>query len=91
MFVRKRRNRSGSTSEVVVDKSSGKPKEIVCIGVSADEGEIESLVQKGQEWIRHYGGQTVLDVEGIVEASSKVDELLDNIESAAINGTQRHT
>lgn len=88
MFVRKRRNRSGSTSVVVVDKSSGKPKELVCIGVSADEGEIESLVQKGQEWIRHYGGQMVLDVEGIIEASSKVDELLDNIESAAINGTQ---
>jgi len=72
----------------VVDKSLGKPKELVCIGVSSDEGEIGSLVQKGKEWIRRYGGQTVLDVEGIGEASSKVDEVLDNIESAAINGTQ---
>lgn len=46
MFVRKRRNRSGSTSVVVIDKSSGKPKELVCIGVSSDEQEIEALFVK---------------------------------------------
>ena len=61
MFVRKRRNRSGSTSVVVIDKSSGKPKELVCIGISSDEQEIEVLVSKGNDWILHYGGQTVLD------------------------------
>ena len=47
MFVRKRRNRLGSTSVVVVVKSSGKPKELVCIGVSTDDGEIESQVILG--------------------------------------------
>ena len=51
MFVRKRRNRSGSTSVVVIDKSSGKPKELVCIGISSDEQEIEALVSKGNDWI----------------------------------------
>ena len=88
MFVRKRRNRSGSTSVVVIDKSSGKPKELVCVGISTDEREIETLVGKAQDWILQYDGQTVLDFEGFGEASSKVDEMLDNIESAMINGTQ---
>ena len=86
--MRKRRNRSGSTSVVVIDKSSGKPKELACIGISSDKGEIDALVLKGQEWIRRYGGQTVLDVEGVGEALSRVDEMLDSIESASINGTQ---
>ncbi len=79
MFVRKRRNRSGSTSVVVIDKSSSKPKELVCIGVSSDEQEIEALVCKANEWILHYGGQTVLDFDGVGKASAQVDEMLDNI------------
>jgi len=88
MFVRRRRNRSGSTSVVVIDKSSGKPKELVCIGISSDEQEIDALAHKANDWILHYGGQTVLDFEGVGKASAQVDEMLDNIESAMINGTQ---
>lgn len=88
MFVRKRRNRSGSTSVVVIDKSSGKPKELVCIGISSDAQEIEDFVYKGKEWIMRHGGQSVIDFEGVGESIARVDEMLDNIESAAINGTQ---
>ena len=88
MFVRKRRNRSGSTSVVVIDKSSGKPKELVCVGISSDTREIEELVCKGKEWIMHHGGQSVLDFDGVEESFARVDEMLDSIESAAINGTQ---
>ncbi len=88
MYVRKRRNRSGTTSVVVIDKSSGKPKELTCIGVSSDEAEIESLYKKGKDWILHHGGQTVIDFDGIEAAVLRVDEMLGNIESATINGTQ---
>ena len=88
MFVRKRRNRSGSTSVVVIDKSSGKQKELVCIGISYDAREIEELVYKGKEWILRHGGQSVLDFDGIEEFFARADEMLDNIESAAINGTK---
>lgn len=88
MFVRKRRNRSGSTSVVVIDKSSGKSKELVCIGISSDAQEIEDFVYKGKEWIMRHGGQSVIDFEGVGESIARVDEMLDNIESAAINGTQ---
>ena len=88
MFVRKRRNRSGSTSVVVIDKSSGRQKELVCIGISSDTQEIEELVYKGKEWIMRHGGQSVLDFDGVEESFARVDEMLDNIESAAINGTK---
>ncbi len=88
MFVRKRRNRSGSTSVVVIDKSSGRQKELVCIGISSDTPEIEELVYKGKEWIMRHGGQSVLDFDGVEESFARVDEMLDNIESAAINGTK---
>jgi transposase len=88
MFVRKRKNKSGSTSVVVIDKSSGKPKELVCVGVSSDDEEIKALVIKGKEWIMRYDGQTVMDLDGVATASAKVDEMLDNNESAMINGTQ---
>ena len=68
MFVRKRRNHSGSTSVVVIDKSSGKPRELVCVGISSDIGGIEALVQKGWDRILHHDGQTVLYFEGFVAA-----------------------
>ncbi|MBR6774605.1 MAG: hypothetical protein IKM23_02675, partial [Bacteroidales bacterium] len=54
MFVRKKKNRSGSTSVIVVEKNSNKYKEHITIGISSDENEIEGLVEQGKEWIREY-------------------------------------
>ena len=51
MFIRKKKNRSGSTSVVVVDKSGGRFKELITIGVSSDEVEVAKLVRQGKEWI----------------------------------------
>ena len=56
MFVRKKKNRSGTTSVVVVDKSRGKFKELVTIGILKNEEEINHLVQQGEEWISTYYG-----------------------------------
>lgn len=56
MYVRKKHNRSGSTS-VVVSKASGKYKEIKSFGSSTSEGEIDSLCDKAATWIRSFGGQ----------------------------------
>lgn len=56
MFVRKRRNKSGTTSVVVVDKSSGQFKELTTIGVSSTLEEIAELEVQAQRWIDHYGG-----------------------------------
>ena len=51
MFVKKKRNRSGTVSVVVAEKLSGKYTELITIGISSDESKIESLVMQGKEWI----------------------------------------
>ena len=51
MFVRKKRNRSGSVSIVVAEKSHGKFKEIATIGIAKSEAEVEPLMERGRQWI----------------------------------------
>ena len=93
MFVRIKKNRSGSRSVVIVDKSTGHFREIKSIGVSSDSKEIEQLCQHGREWIHSYHGQLDLFVsaekEGqICKEKSVVCQVLDNVENILINGTQ---
>jgi hypothetical protein len=57
MFVRKKKNRSGNTSIVIVDKSRGFHQYVKTIGISSDLAEIEALCRQGQEWIYNNGGQ----------------------------------
>ena len=56
MYIRKKRNRSGSISVVVVDKSSGRYRELKTIGVSSDEKEIAALCLSGKKWISAHCG-----------------------------------
>ena len=49
MFVRKKKNRSGTTSVVIVDKSSHQFRELKTIGVSSDEKTIAELYQSGKK------------------------------------------
>ena len=61
-FVRTRRNKSGATSEYVVDKSSDRFNEPTLIGVASTSEEIAALEIKAQHWVDHYGGQQTLDL-----------------------------
>ena len=95
MFVRKKKNRSGSTSVIVVEKTSNKYKEHITIGISSDENEIERLVEQGKEWIRKYQSRhsPELDLYGEeTEAKRKEVEnahaFLSNIENILVNGDQ---
>ena len=60
MFVRKKVNRSGSISIVVVSKSHGKFTEVKKFGVAKSEEEADELFQKAQLWLRSYAGQQEL-------------------------------
>ena len=60
MFVRRKKNRSGSTSVVVADKSHGVFRELKVVGVGNTDEEIRAFVMEGKEWIAHYGGQQTL-------------------------------
>ena len=57
MFIQKKKNRSGSTSVVVIDKSSGRFCELKTIGVSVDEKVIAELYQAGKRWISEQKGE----------------------------------
>lgn len=63
MFVRKKRNRSGTTSVSVVFKRAGSFKEVHHVGSSADPDEIQRMYNEGCEWIARYGGQQLIDFD----------------------------
>ncbi|MDD7406107.1 MAG: hypothetical protein PUG32_09575 [Bacteroidales bacterium] len=48
MFVRRKKNRSGSTSVVVADKSHGVFRELKVVGVGNTDEEIRALVREGK-------------------------------------------
>ena len=89
MFVRKKRNRSGSISVVVVDKSRGRFREVRQFGVVHTNAEADALCLQARDWIRRYGGQQTIDFEGEACASENdVDRLVSRIDGVSINGTQ---
>ncbi len=88
MFVRKRRNRSGTTSVVVVDKSSGRSKELATIGVASTSEEIAALEAKAQRWIDHYGGQQTFDFEESAKAMEEIHRTISMIERTLQNAPQ---
>ena len=59
MFVRKKKNRTGSISVVIIDKSSGGYKEIKNFGVVSSAEDADILCARAREWISAYGGQQV--------------------------------
>lgn len=63
MYVRKKHNKSGTTSIVVVSKASGKYKEIKSFGASSSEEEISLLYEKAKAWIHSFAGQQELDFD----------------------------
>lgn len=90
MFVRKKKNRSGTTSIVVVDKRSGIYREIITIGTSDDISEIESLYLQGKKWISRYlGDQNIFEAhDKAVEERQITEYLLSNVENILLNGAQ---
>ncbi len=52
MFIKKIKNRSGSTSVIVAEKIKGIYQKLHTVGIAKEESEIELLRQKGLEWIR---------------------------------------
>jgi transposase len=90
MFLRKKKNRSGTTSIVVVDKRNGIYREIITIGTSKDISEIESLCQQGKKWISHnLGEQDIFEAhDKSIEERQVTDYLLSNVENILLNGVQ---
>jgi transposase len=90
MFVRKKKNRSGTTSVIVVNKSQGRFKEVKTIGVSDDESQIEKYINQARQWIEIQSGTPDMFKQKAREEEEKqvTEHLLSNIENVLINGTQ---
>ena len=93
MFIKKKKNRSGTTSIVVAEKTKGSYKELVTIGVAKDANDIDSLVNAGREWIskeesrRHpqldlYGEER----EACDREREEVRRVLSNVSNILLNG-----
>ena len=89
MYVRKKKNRSGTISVAVVDKSSGRYREIKTFGTVISEDEADILYNKACVWIHTYSGQQELDFEDSKGRELKETErVVDNMDAVLINGTQ---
>ncbi|GHT43270.1 hypothetical protein AGMMS49965_16740 [Bacteroidia bacterium] len=90
MFVKKKKNRSGTTSVVTVSKCNGKSNYVKTLGSSSDASEIENLYQHGKKWLSAYLGARDMFAEHTREQEEKqvTERLLGNIENILLNGTQ---
>ena len=88
MFVRKKKNRSGTVSVVVTDKSGGKYRELKTVGVSSDAEEIARLEVKARQWIDEYPGQLTLDFDESARALQEARNTIARIERTLQNTPQ---
>jgi transposase len=86
MYVRRKKNRSGSISVQVIDKSCGNYKVVHSLGSSFDISVVESMEQDGCQWIKDRYGQLDLNFD---EEKSPIEEVLSNIEQIYVCGTEK--
>jgi transposase len=87
MFVRCKKNKSGSTSVQIIDKSSGKYKLIQSVGSSSDKIEIDYLISKANLIIKTYGGQSLLSFDQSLELQF-VDTFMNSLDSMELVGPE---
>jgi transposase len=90
MFVREKKNKSGTTTVEVVVKENGTNRRIRAVGTSSDAEKIKALRQQGEAWV---SGQNDLpdmfeSYERAKFAQDTVEIFLDNIENILPNGVQ---
>jgi transposase len=86
MYVRRKKNNSGSTSVQVIDKSSGKYKVVHSVGSSGDMSVVAAMEQEANTWIKEKLGQLELDFACY---PSPIEEVLSNIEQIRVCGTEK--
>mgnify|MGYP006916024432 CR=1 FL=1 len=75
MFVRKKKNRSGTTTVVVVEKRAGRHVYVRSIGSSTLPSEIEEMVRQAEEFIKEEerGRKPEFDFDGEEEKALESD------------------
>jgi hypothetical protein len=90
MYVRKKPNKSGSISIVVVEKKGGKAHYLKSLGTSSDASEIEDLYLLGKKWVSEQQGLQDMFLEHTRSREEKgaVSGLLSKVENILLNGSQ---
>ena len=89
MFIRKRRNRSGSTSIVVVNKRHGQFVEVRNFGTAETDNDVNKLYAQAHKWLMSNGGQQSIDFDDLKGREyEETRRVIDNMDAAMINGTQ---
>ena len=89
MYVRKKKNRSGSTSVVVVSKKSGRYEEVKSFGASTNPEEISRLYRQAKEWAHPKCGQLEIDFDDSKgREREETRRVIGNMASVLINGSQ---
>ena len=74
MFIKKKKNRSRTTSVVVAEKQKGKYIEHITIGVSSFPSSINLLIEKGKEWILNENKRRQPEIDLFGEEMSKLQK-----------------
>jgi hypothetical protein len=93
VFIRKKKNRSGSFSIIIVDKSGGKYNEIHSIGTGTTTSEINALMQEGHKWLySHLYGNSDLFTPSPEKVKAdnidKIEQFLSNVDCVLLNGVE---
>jgi len=86
VFVRVKKNRSGSNSVLVVRKVAGRYLVVKNLGVASDEKAIELLRKKGEEWIRLHTDP--LPMQFSFDEREEARRVLDNIDFVYRDGAR---
>ena len=89
MFIRKRKNASGSTTVAAVEKRGGRKKEVRIFGTAYSEEEVARLCDYASHWMLQDNGQTAMDFDGgRVREREETLRVVDNMDAVLLNGTQ---
>lgn len=87
MFVRCKKNKSGSTSVQIIDKSTGKYILYQTVGSSNDSIEIEFLISKAKNIIKTLGGQSLIPFDRDKELIF-VDTFINSLDAMELVGPE---
>ena len=89
MFVRRKKNRSGTTTIVVVSKRHGRFEEVKNFGTAKADVDVAKLYSDAQRWLATNGGQQSIDFENLKGREiEETERFFGNIDSVLLNGTQ---
>jgi transposase len=86
MFIRKKKNKSGTFSIQIIDTSERRGKILHIVGVAKSNLEVTKLISEAEVWIANYHKQSKLNFTS--DTTSHIFNVLESIESITIAGVE---